>query len=300
MDLSVSECIRRIFGEEIYVVKSTPVSGGDINAAFRLDLSNGERVFLKTNRIQLEDMFRAEAEGLAALAATGVILTARPLGTGTDTERGCSYLLLEFIQEGMSAASFWEEFGRALAGLHRQETAAFVKGGRFGFTRDNYIGRTHQSNAAHESFISFFREERLLPQIKMAEKYFGKSELAQADHMLEHLEEILIEPDFPSFLHGDLWSGNFLAGMDGKAILIDPAVYVGCSEADLAMTELFGGFSPRFYKAYQEVFPLPYGYEDRREVYNLYHLLNHLNLFGPAYLSSVQRIFRRYGQRQLP
>ena len=296
MDLSVKERIRRIFGEEIYIVKSTPVSGGDINAAFRLDLSNGGSVFLKTNRIQLEDMFRTEAEGLAALASSGVIPAARPLGAGTDVERGCSYLLLEYIREGTPAASFWEEFGRALAGMHRQETAAFVKGGRFGFARDNYIGRTPQSNAAHESFISFFREERLLPQIKKAESYFGKRDLAQAEHMLERLDEILIEPDFPSLLHGDLWSGNFLVGENGKAILIDPAVYVGCSEADLAMTELFGGFSPRFYKAYQEVFPLPYEYEDRRDVYNLYHLLNHLNLFGSAYLSSVQRILRRYGE----
>ncbi len=293
--MTVTEQIKRIFGEDVCIVRQTPVSGGDINAAFRLRLSDGRDVFLKTNRAELEDMFNAEKAGLAALDAAGVMPAAKPLGTGTDTERGCSYLLLEYIREGTASSEFWEDFGRALAMLHQQKTASFVKGGRFGFVRDNYIGRTPQSNIAHESFLSFFRDERLLPQIRMAEKWFGKKERTQAEHILEHLDTILIEPDFPSLLHGDLWSGNFLVRPDGRAVLIDPAVYVGCAEADLAMTELFGGFSSRFYGAYRETFPLAYGYKERRDLYNLYHLLNHLNLFGSGYLSSVVRILRYYG-----
>lgn len=292
--LTIQDHIRNIFGDDVHIADQRPVSGGDINAAFRLSLSDGSEVFLKTNRVGLEDMFCAETEGLAALDKAGMIPAAKPLGFGTDPERSCSWLLLEYIREGAPAAGFWEDFGRALAMLHQQDTASFVKGGRFGFIRDNYIGRTPQSNTAHESFITFFRDERLLPQIHAAERWLGAKERVLADRVMDRLDTILIEPAFPSLLHGDLWSGNYLVGSEGKAVLIDPAAYVGCAEADLAMTELFGGFPHRFYEAYGEAFPLAYGYEERRDLYNLYHLLNHLNLFGSGYLSSVVRILRQY------
>ena len=294
-DLSISKHIQKLFGESVRILKLTPVSGGDINAAFRLKLSDGRDVFLKTNRTALAGMFSAEAEGLAALGASGVIPSARVLGYGKDPDRDCSYLLLEYITEGTPSKTFWDDFGRDLAMLHQQETAAFVPGGRYGFVRDNYIGRTPQSNTAYDTFISFFRRERLLPQFRMAERWFDQTAITRIDRLLERLDEILIEPDAPSLLHGDLWSGNFLVGEDGRAVLIDPAVYVGCAEADLAMTELFGGFSERFYAGYKEAFPLAYGYDDRRDLYNLYHLLNHLNLFGSGYLPSVENILRRYG-----
>ena len=294
-ELSVDTCIQKLFGESVRIRKQTPVSGGDINATFRLKLSDGRDVFLKTNRTALAGMFAAEAEGLAALGRSGVIPVARVLGYGADPVRDCSWLLLEYIPEGAPSGTFWEDFGRDLALLHQQETSAFVPGGRYGFVRDNYIGRTPQSNAAHDTFISFFREERLLPQFRMAERWFSGAMTARIDRLLARLDGILTEPDAPSLLHGDLWSGNFLIGADGRAALIDPAVYVGCAEADLAMTELFGGFSAHFYAAYQEVFSLAYGYEDRRDLYNLYHLLNHLNLFGSGYLSSVENILKRYG-----
>ena len=128
----------------------------------------------------------------------------------------------------------------------------------------------------------------------MAEQYFEASERRMINNLLERLDTLLIEPEYPSLLHGDLWSGNFMTGDDGKAWLIDPAVYVGHAEADIAMTELFGGFSEEFYSAYRETAPMQAGYEDRRDLYNLYQLLNHLNMFGGSYLSSVRRIVRRY------
>ena len=294
MNVSIRQCIRGLFGDDVQINRRIPVSGGDINQAYRLDLSDGETVFLKTNRPELEDMFHAEQEGLSALSASGVIAAVRPLYAGKDPEEGVSYLLLEHIQAGRPSRSFWEDFGSSLALMHRQNTDAFPSGGRFGFTRDNYIGRTPQSNTPHRSFVAFFKKERLLPQIRMADRWFEKKDYAAIERLLDRLDDLLIEPAFPSLLHGDLWGGNFLTDTEGKAVLIDPAAYVGCLEADLAMTELFGGFSSRFYDGYREVTSLAYGYEDRKDLYNLYHLLNHLNLFGSGYLPSVRRILYRY------
>ena len=295
MDLSIRQSIRNHFGNDVQIIRRIPVLGGDINQAYTLQLSDGSRVFLKTNQPELEDMFHAEQEGLTALRSSGVIPVAVPLSAGKDPEEKVSYLLLEYIQDGRPSESFWEDFGRSLALMHRQDTAPFTSGGRYGFSRNNYIGRTPQSNTPHNSFITFFKKERLLPQIRMAGRWFEKKDYSAAERLLDRLDDLLIEPAFPSLLHGDLWSGNYLINTDERAVLIDPAVYVGCLEADLAMTELFGGFSSRFYDGYREVTSVANGYEDRKDLYNLYHLLNHLNLFGSGYLPSVRRILYRYG-----
>ena len=176
--------------------------------------------------------------------------------------------------------------------MHRAETTQWTPSGRYGFTDDNYIGAGKQVNAVRDGWIPFFRECRLEVQFHRAIHYFSSSDRKAMQSLLDHLDDYLEEPDRPSLLHGDLWGGNFVTGPDGQAWLIDPAVYVGHAEADLAMTELFGGFSPAFYDAYREVAgPMP-GYADRRDIYNLYHLLNHLNLFGGGYYSSVMRIVR--------
>lgn len=143
-------------------------------------------------------------------------------------------------------------------------------------------------------WITFFRERRLLPQIQMAQRYFDSGTRRKCDRLLEHLGDYLEEPAFPSLIHGDLWSGNAVCGPDGKAWILDPAVYVGHFEAELAMTELFGGYPAAFYGAYREMNLYDAGYRDRRDLYNLYHLLNHLNLFGFSYLNSVQNILNRY------
>ena len=178
--------------------------------------------------------------------------------------------------------------------MHQAETSALLSEGRFGLDRDNYIGAGEQINTPKASWVDFFRECRLSVQLRRASHYFDHNLLALSSRLLDRLSELLTEPASPALLHGDLWSGNYIEGSDGKAWLIDPAVYLGHPEADLAMTELFGRFHPGFYRAYQEESPLQAGYEDRRDLYNLYHLLNHLNLFGPSYLSAVAGIIRRY------
>ena len=170
----------------------------------------------------------------------------------------------------------------------------FLSDGIYGFKNDNYIGASKQINKPKSSWITFFRECRLEPQFKMAERYFDNGFIRDAINLMEKLDKILIEPIKPSLLHGDLWSGNIMTGSNGKAMLIDPAVYVGHAEADFAMTELFGSLPRAFYKAYEEVNPLQPGYKERRDLYNLYHLLNHLNLFGSSYLFSVIQSVKRY------
>ena len=154
---------------------------------------------------------------------------------------------------------------------------------------------TPQDNTPERNWISFYRVHRLEVQYLKARHYLDSSDREAMQHILDHLDRWLIEPSHPSLLHGHLWNGNYLIGKNGCAWLIDPAVYVGHAEADLAMTELFGGFSPIFYDAYQESAPLEAGYADRRDLYHLYHLLNHLNLFGLVYMPSVRSILRRYG-----
>lgn len=249
---------------------------------------------MKTNKKENSSLFTAEAAGLDAIAQTKTIGTPQILGAGTDEERGgFSFLLLEFISGKSRNKNYWEDFARQLSEMHRAETAGLVSGGKYGFRCDNYIGMHSQVNTGYESWTGFFRDCRLEPQFRDAARYFDKEELRRITRLLDRIDKILVEPEYPSLLHGDLWGGNVIAGNDGAAWLIDPAVYVGHAEADLAMTELFGGFPPVFYDAYKEAAPLQPGYERRRDVYNLYHLLNHLNLFGRMYLPEVRHIISR-------
>lgn len=291
---SLETAIHTLFGEEIKIEKTAPISGGDINEAYGMILSDGKSIFMKSNTKENLAFFTAEAAGLAAIARTEAIGTPRVLGVGTDVGRGgFSFLLLEFISAKNRNGHYWEEFAGQLSEMHRASTAGLVPGGKYGFAGDNYIGRRRQINRAHDSWISFFRDCRLEPQFRDAARYFDREDRKRIGSFLDHLDEILVEPDSPSLLHGDLWSGNVIAGNDGSAWLIDPAAYVGHAEADIAMTELFGGFPPAFYEAYRKAAPLQPGYERRRDVYNLYHLLNHLNMFGRMYLSEVIRILGR-------
>ncbi len=296
----MEEALSAIAGSHASIQKTERVSGGDINHAYALTLTDGARLFLKTNTAENLPFFLCEAEGLAAIASTGTLRTPRILGAGTDSGKplagepggargGYSFLLMEQIMPAPRRPQYWETFGRRLAAMHRAPADAFVPGGKYGFAHDNFIGAGRQENSPRDSWIEFFRDCRLAPQLSRAARYLGRKERSRADWLLGHLSDILVEPERPSLLHGDLWAGNQITGSDGQAWLIDPASYVGHAEADLAMTELFGGFPPAFYDAYREVSPLRPGYAARREIYNLYHLLNHLNLFGPGYLPAVAR-----------
>ena len=295
---SLAAALVALFGSSIAITDTERLSGGDINKAYGLTLNNGQHVFMKANAKDKAAFFTAEAAGLTAIARTKAIATPDILCTGTDDgeDVGYSFLLLKYIKRGNPAKNYWEDFASNLAVMHKADTNAFIAAGtnRFGFFQDNFIGARPQLNTPSDSWISFFRDSRLVPQFKAADSYFGTEDRTKITRLLDHLDDFLIEPEKPSRLHGDLWSGNVMCGPDGKAMLIDPACYVGHAEADLAMTELFGGFPTAFYEAYREANPLQPGYENRRDLYNLYQLLNHLNLFGPTYLSPVLSIVDEY------
>ena len=284
--------IEDVLGEPIRIKNVAPVFGGDINSSYRISLSDGRSLFIKTNTREAYDNFEAERIGLDAIYATGTIKVPKLIGSGLADDG--AFLLMEYVESVGRKKDFWENFGHTLASMHQADTTRFIKEGKFGFDSDNYIGSGRQINTPKESWITFFRECRLLPQIKRAERYFDDNEKRAFEKLLSHLDDILCEPDSPSLIHGDLWSGNFITGNDGEAWLIDPAVYVGDSEADIAMTELFGGYDFRFYESYKESGLLRAGYEDRRDLYNLYHMLNHLNLFGSGYLPAVMQILSKY------
>jgi Fructosamine-3-kinase len=292
---SVREALSGISGSKAELAKSRRIAGGDINEAYGLTLTDGTQIFMKSNRKENLSFFQTEVSGLNALAQTGAIGTPEILCTGTDEEgAGKSFLMLGFIEPGQRIPDYWAVFARELAAMHQAGTADFVLGGKFGFAADNYIGSGTQRNTVHTGWIDFYRDSRLVPQFERASRYFGVAEEKRIDRLLAHLGDRLVEPEHPSLLHGDLWSGNVMTGPDGKAWLIDPAAYVGHAEADLAMTELFGGFPSVFYDVYREAAPLQPGYDERRDLYHLYHLLNHLNLFGRGYFSSVKNIIDRY------
>lgn len=301
---SLSDALSSLFGPGISVRSRTRISGGDINEAYALVLTDGQVIFMKSNSHTPEDFFKAEAAGLSAVASTGTIRTPEILCTGRETGKSesCNFLLLKYVESRNPRDDFWETFGRNLAALHNADTKSFFESdgtenqadkNQFGFFQDNYIGERPQRNTPRESWISFFREMRLEPQFKSADRYFTDEQRKSISHFLDHLDDFLTEGK-PSLLHGDLWSGNVMCGPDGNAMLIDPASYVGHAEADIAMTELFGGFPPAFYGAYKEIVHFEPGYELRRDIYNLYQLLNHLNLFGHSYLPSVLHILRRF------
>jgi protein-ribulosamine 3-kinase len=248
------------------------VSGGCIHDCYRVAIT-GRRGFLKVNAARYADAFAAEAEGLSALRASGQrapeVLAHGAVGTH-------AYLLLEYLD--LEGTGDFAALGRMLAHAHR----AF--GPRFGWARDNYIGSTPQMNGWCDDWAEFWLTRRMKPQLAMARnKGFSLPDVSSS-LLKRHKPQ-------PSLLHGDLWSGNAGFTQQGP-VVFDPAVYYGDREADLAMTELFGGFPPEFYRAYNAAFPLPAGYDKRKHLYNLYHLLNHLNLFGGGYLAQVTATLR--------
>ena len=284
------------------VRSASPVGGGDVSRAARLDAARG-RFFLKWGRGDAGRTYAAEAEGLAALRAaaegTGLVVPA-PLAARDSAGGAAGFVLLDWIEPARPAPGDWRAFGAALAALHRAE----APGVGYGWDRDNWIGSKPQRNGWDASWPSFFGERRLRAQAATVSERgaWDAAWDAPLDRLVARLPEVLPAAPPRSLLHGDLWGGNVLATEDGAAhapspgvfALIDPAVSVGHREADLAMTELFGGFAGPFYDGYREGWPLEPGYPERREVYNLYHLVNHLT-HGPSYRRPVERVLRRFG-----
>ncbi len=297
---------------------SSGVGGGCINDAHRLDTTSGSFFVKYNNAARYPGMFEAEARGLELLGNSNTLDVPKVIGVG-ETGR-YSLLVLEYVDAARQAANFWEHFGSGLAAMHNKPlqqnkgnapsgiapgTASAgeqnVSSGPeekpifFGLDHDNYIGSLPQSNRRHHHWIDFFVSERLEAQlIRAIDDGRADSGLAR---MFEKLYPHL--PDFfpdepPALLHGDLWSGNYMFGGHGQAVIIDPAVYFGHRYMDLGMSKLFGGFSPAFYKAYDEAYPLEQSWQQSMDIANLYPLMVHVNLFGGGYPGSVKAILRRF------
>ena len=266
------------------VIKTSPVGGGCINNGSIIGTTSGSTFFLKTNQSAPADMFAREEEGLVALLSVdGAPRLPKPYLHGPD------FLLMEDLASQPKQSLYWTEFGKRLAVLHGHTNPDF------GFSSDNYIGSTKQPNPWTGDGWEFFAEHRLLFQAKLANQrgLLGLTEVRLVETLAEDLPQLV--PSQPaSLIHGDLWSGNATTDSSGNPAIIDPATHYGWAEAELAMTTLFGSFPGQFYSAYQEVRPLSPGYEQRFPIYNLYHLLNHVNLFGTSYFGQTISILRRY------
>jgi protein-ribulosamine 3-kinase len=261
------------------------VAGGDISAAWRLETEEFP-LFLKTGPASAGDMFAAEAEGLTELAAPGAVRVPEVIGCGV--EHDTAFLALEWLEFDRPTRAAERQLGEQLARLHETTRK------RFGWHRDNTIGLTPQANQWMDDWVAFFRDRRLGYQLKLAaERGFTGDLQAQGARLMKRLPVYFEAHDpAPSLLHGDLWGGNW-ACCDGQPVIFDPAVYYGDRESDIAMTRLFGGFGTDFYEAYEQHAPLAPGHRDRCDLYQLYHVLNHINLFGSAYVGRAQELLRR-------
>jgi fructosamine-3-kinase len=230
-------------------------------------------------------MLEAEADGLRAIGATATIRVPAPVAVGLEGDFG--YLVVDWLD--LSAPAGSSALGAALAAMHRSHPPAGPHGERYGWTRDNFLGATRQVNGWDDDWATFFVERRLAPQFALA-AVNGHDVQRRGERVLQRSRELLRGRDVvPSLVHGDLWSGNAGSLPDGTPVVFDPAAYVGDREVDIAMTELFGGFGGAFVRAYADAWPLDGGYPQRRTIYNLYHLLNHLHLFGARYAARVER-----------
>jgi fructosamine-3-kinase len=266
-----------------------PVSGGDINEAYAVTLGDASRVFVKTHAHADPGMFPVEARGLEWLAQAGALRVPEVLGVSSGDPAEPAFLILEYLEPGRQAAGFDEALGRGLAALHRRSP------GQYGLDHDNFIGRLPQDNRPLPAWVDFYRERRLGAQLALAERQGRASERMRRgfDRLFVRLADRMGPEEPPARLHGDLWGGNLHVTPEGDPCLIDPAVYGGHREVDLAMMRLFGGFSARCFAAYEEAYPLAPGAEERVALYQLYPLMVHVNLFGGSYAASVERALER-------
>lgn len=283
MNKDLRSVLETILGEPIV---------GTLSITGRVQTQSGRQFFLKSGAES--KAYRCEAVGLTELASAGELATPKVIGVGDR------YILTEYIGQHRGGREFFEDFGRRLARLHRHSAE------RFGFREDNFIGLSPQINIAEgvecKDWTQFYINKRLRYQFRMAERngYVSGRMAAEFFHFEDKVVKLLNEAkESPSLIHGDLWSGNFLCGADGKVVLIDPAVYYGHREAELAMTHLFGGFPQTFYDAYMQENPLQTGWQRRENLYRLYHLMNHLNLFGRSYLPEVEYIISEYASARI-
>ena len=263
------------------IKSKSSVGGGCINSAFRIS-SDEEEYFVKLNSADQLEMFIAEAEGLQEMAKARSIRVPEPICYGTAD--GQAYVVMEWLNMNGAKSNAMQHFGEQLAAMHQYTKQ------QFGWHRDNTIGSTHQPNKWHSNWIEFWREHRLGFQLKLAGRNGVSNKFLDKGERLQENLEVFFDGYQPvaSLLHGDLWSGNYSIMSNGEPVIFDPAVYYGDREADIAMTELFGGFGNEFYSAYNNAWLLDEGYKVRKSFYNLYHIINHFNLFGGGYASQAE------------
>lgn len=278
----IAKHISQITGENFEIADRRSVGGGCINQGYRLS-GEKQNYFVKLNRASELEMFEAEALGVRQMWETQTIRVPQPICTGTAGNS--AYIVLEWINIGdRGNTEAAKEMGRKLAQLHRRA----IKD-KFGWDRNNTIGSTTQINTWTGNWAEFWRKHRIGYQLQLAKRRGG--DFPKGQRLLEAIPELLSgrEPE-ASLVHGDLWGGNASFTPEGEPVIFDPATYYGDREVDIAMTELFGGFSPAFYRGYNEAWPLDSGYDRRKILYNLYHIINHFNLFGGGYASQANRM----------
>lgn len=283
----LDQIIQDLFLEESESDEIIAIGGGCIHQAgmFRF---NEKKYFLKWNA-NASDMFAKEANGLNTLKLCASPYIKIPEVIGHGNVDNMDYLCLEFIDSGIGSHDSWENLGKGLALLHKNTNDGF------GLDYDNYIGTLRQSNHRIKDWVQFFIYERLEPLIKMGVNrgYIEGSIISKFNSLFSKLNELL-PVEQPALLHGDLWSGNFLFSNHSVPVLFDPAIYYGHREAEIAFTKLFGGFQHRFYQSYNEAYPLQIGHEERVDLFNLYPLLVHVNLFGSSYMSGIKQTLSRF------
>ncbi|MGQ4649145.1 fructosamine kinase family protein [Lyngbya aestuarii] len=281
----ITNQISQVTGQAFEINHRRSVGGGCINQSYAL-IGDTCTYFVKLSQASQVQMFEAEALGLKQMFATKTILVPKPICLGTAADS--AYIVLEWLELGGSKnTQVSEEMGRQLAAMHRAKLPQEAEG-KFGWNQNNTIGSTPQINTWNSNWAEFFTEHRLGYQFQLARRHGGH--FSQQDKLLTLAPKLLDHQPQPSLVHGDLWGGNAAVTTSGEPVILDPATYVGDREVDLAMTELFGGFPAAFYRGYNEAWPLDEGYQRRKTLYNLYHILNHFNLFGGGYSSQANRM----------
>lgn len=288
MRFPFEDIISSITGSGVNILSIQPMGGGSINEVQRVLSNKGAFVFKINHSTAFPEMFKKEIAGLQLLRTANEIKVPEIISEGILGD--LQYLILSYIQHGAKKENFWTLFGKQLAALHQHHNPLF------GLDHDNYIGSLVQQNTFQNNWIDFFILNRLQPQVKSAhaKKLLDATLLNSFESLYKELPSVLPSTTKACLLHGDLWSGNFIADQHGNPVLLDPAVYYGNHEAELAFTGLFGGFDASFYSSYNESSPLAAGYEERFDIYNLYPLLVHLNLFGSSYLHDIKSIVKRF------
>ncbi|GAL83011.1 fructosamine/ketosamine-3-kinase [Sporocytophaga myxococcoides] len=277
---AVSDLLNEVIHEGIDSI--APVGGGSINNTYKVKTSR-KVYFVKVNRNVPEDFFEKEAEGLSLLAKTNRIRIPEIIFIGRNL------LVMEFIERGLESKNYWFKLGQKLSDIHK------VTASSFGLDYNNYIGSLEQLNGWYSNWPEFFVERRIFP---LAHRAYADGRLERRgveliEQLSKKINDLLVH-EKPSLLHGDLWSGNVMVDLSEAPVFVDPAVYYGNREIEIAFTTLFGGFDPLFYESYQEAFPLEKNFDKRIDLYNLYPLLVHANLFGGSYSNSVMTILRRF------